>query len=159
MKHLIIFFLFTQLSYAQLLTLAVDPSRLVENKKEFDSGLNAVATLTIDTEAFIEPFLRVEVFPSIDFIKTSIGGFYVIEYNYFEFAVAPELSLIHRQKPNLDSWGSWLSYGLNFEVRYYITDKIPIILSNNNQRRTDFEMYNTKVKTVSSVYIGVGYKF
>ena len=160
MKYLIIFLLFSQLLFSQkMVTLTIDPSRAVENKDNFDSGIDIELTLIIDTEVLIEPFIKIEYFSNIDFIKSAVGGSYTMYVNKWHFAPSVELGLIHRKKPNLKSWNMFLSPALNFEIRYLITERIGLITNINNQYRTDFKMYGTTPKNVTSVKIGVGYIF
>lgn len=156
---LIILLLFTQLltSQTKLLIIAIDPSRIVESN--YDKGIDLELTLILDTEAFIEPLIKFEVFPNIDFYKMSIGGFYTLELNKLELSAGVEIGLIHRKKPNLKSFGSWFSPGINFQTRWYLFERFPLIVSYNIQRRTDFAMYNTKIENRGSFFIGAGYLF
>lgn len=156
---LIILLLFTQLLTAQtkLLIIAIDPSRIVETN--YDKGIDLELTLILDTEAFIEPLIKFEVFPNIDFYKLAVGGFYTLELNKIELSAGLEIGLIHRKKPNLKSYGSWFSLGINFQTRWYLFEKFPLVASYNIQRRTDFLMYKTRIKNVGSLFIGVGYLF
>lgn len=140
-----------------MVSLTVDPSRLIET--EYDKGIDLSITIIIDREMLIEPLVKFEVFPNINYYKMAIGGFYVVEVGKLEFAGGLEIGLIHRKKPNLNSYGSWFSYGINFETRLFIFEKFPFIATYNIQRRTDFQMYGTQIKQIGSLYIGFGFLF
>ena len=169
---LLLFILFTQLLTAQnrMLIITIDPSRIIETN--YDKGIDISLTLILDKKAFIEPLIKFEAFPNIDFYKMSVGGLYTVQLNemeinfelfilsfYLEFSAGIEIGLIHRKKPNLKSYGSWFSPGVNFQTRLFIVERLPLIANYNIQRRTDFAMYGTKTENRGSLFIGVGYLF
>ena len=156
---LLLFILFTQLLTAQnrMLIITIDPSRIIETN--YDKGIDISLTLILDKKAFIEPLIKFEAFPNIDFYKMSVGGLYTVKLRKLELSAGIEIGLIHRKKPNLKSYGSWFSPGVNFQTRLFILERLPLIANYNIQRRTDFAMYNTKTENRGSLFIGVGYLF
>jgi len=67
-KITLILLLFTQIVISQqfdefknnrMISITVDGSRLIEEKSEFDSGLDIVGTLILDRSAFIQPLLKI----------------------------------------------------------------------------------------------------
>ena len=174
MKNIVlILLLFSQITIAQfgefknnrLLTLTIDGSRLIEKSSEFDSGLDIVATLIIDRDAFIQPLVKIEAFPDIHFYKYAVGGNYTFDiYDKYdllsELSIGFEIGQIIRKKTNLESYYGFYSYGFNAEIRIFKPfENLPIIATYNYQKRTDFEMYNASQKFIGSLYVGLGFVF
>lgn len=160
----------------RMISITIDGSRLIEDPENFDSGLDIVGTLVISRKTKIEPFMKFEVFPNIDFYKFGIGAGYKIPINkrnqdrLFEFVAGVEVGLIFRKdiphhdnfiSENSDSMSGWLTYGFNGEIRYFLFQRFPLILSHNYQRRTDWKIYgeNADIKFVGSTYFGIGFVF
>lgn len=161
----------------KMVTITADGSRLIEDKNEFDSGLDIVATLVLDKDTKFEKIIRFEAFPNINYYKFGIGGNYVMQINnkkrhrFIELVAGIEGGVIYRKNlPRTGSEGqiydrksfsAFLTYAVNFEFRYYITDRIPLIISNNSQKRNDFKIYGENAETtfVNSNYIGIGFIF
>ena len=160
----------------RMISVTIDGSRLFEDPENFDSGLDIVGTFVISRKTKIEPFMKFEVFPNIDFYKFGFGAGYKIPINkrnqdrLFEFVASVELGLIFRKNipdhnnfvnENSGSMSGWMTYAFNGEIRYFLFQRFPFILSHNYQRRTDWKIYgeNAEIKFVGSTYFGIGYIF
>lgn len=144
-----------------LLSITIDGSRLIEDSKELDSGLDLAITLTMLRQFRVRPFAKFEVFPNLNYSKFAAGIEYAIQIeDIVELALGVEVGMISRKKPGAWAGFGYPTYGFDGDIRIFaLSDKFPIIISWNEQWRTDMDIWDAEPKFVGSLFVGVGWSF
>lgn len=139
----------------------IDWSRMIENRDQYDSGLNLTAVLTLDRHALLNPTFRLEIFPNLNFNRFGVGPDYRFDLGLtnMEFAVGAEVGIITRKRPGLESYGNWWTYGANGTMRIFPSECWSIVVLYNVLRRPDFQLHGAEPGFVESLFVGMGYLF
>lgn len=169
-KLIMMFVTLSSITYSQeknnLLTITIDGSRLIEDSSNYDSGLDISGTFVMLRENRLRPLIKFEAFPNLQFYKTSIGAEYSVPiFNKYrdlliELSIGGEVGMISRSTSEYEAYFGYVTYGFNGDIRLFKPLKrFPIIISYNEQWRSDMDIWNAESKFVGSLFIGLGYSF
>lgn len=148
-----------------MLTATLDGSRLIEDPKEYDSGMDLTLTMIMLRQYRVRPLIKVELFPNLQYYKTSIGAEYALPIDnrnglLLELVGGLEAGMISRSTSDYEAYFGYVTYGVNWDVRLFEPfERFPIIFSSNGQYRSDFDIYGTEPDWVWSLSLGLGFTF